>query len=345
MATTSQSALDLILVINNHNGKYGGYQLRLLDRELSNLEKKLILCTACNGILRDPISVENKLKCKSCLEPNESGEPSIYISIGISDSLKVNCPFKEKGCVWSDTITSLIDHMKQCQHFLEKYPNCPEMDVTCAFKRYGCDIVTKRKHMEHHEEEFQTKHLQMMDKHIRSIDENLQTVKSQFQTLNLKLQLVEKEMKHTFGGIICEISGFREKMKTNQSYKTKEFYVGLYNFQATIYPRNDNQEKLGIYIQIVRGQFDDKLVWPFRGILSFTLMNKSKEENSITRRYTIGNESAFQRYTRNDNLVGINNLATHQTLLKDEYSKGDTIKIKILVQFDYPTCKIESRSY
>ena len=352
MATDGESALDIILVTNFRNGMYGGYKLGLLNRELSNLEKKLILCTACNGILRDPISVENKLKCKSCLEPNESGEPSISTSIGISDSLKISCPFREKGCVWSDSITNLIDHKKRCQYFLQKYPNCPEMDVECAFKRYGCDIITKRKHMEHHEKESQTKHLKMMNKHIRSSDDNLrslqselQTVKSQLQTVNSKLQIVEKEMKNTFGGIVCEIPGLKEKIKINQTYKTKEFYVGLYNFQATIYPRRNNEQHLGIFIQIVRGQFDDKLIWPFSGKISFILLNEANEDTSITNEFVTANEKAFQKYTGSTNNLGFDKLVTHETLVKDEYSKGDTIRIKILIQFNAPQCKIESRSY
>ena len=342
MVTDSQSALDIILVTNIRKGMYGGYKLGLLDRELTTLEKKLILCTACNGILRDPISVESKLKCKSCLEPSESGEPSVSASIGITEGLKVSCPFKNKGCDWSDSITNIIDHKKHCQYFLDKYPNCPEIDMACSFKRYGCEVVTKRKHMEHHEKESQTKHLKMMEKHIKSTDDNLKNLQSEFQTLNSKLQLVEKEMKHTFGGIICEVPGVREKIKINRTYKTDEFYVGLYSFQADIYPRNDNKENFGIFIQIVRGQFDDKLIWPLRGKISFTLMNQINESNSITNTFAIttDNQDAFQRYSSNSTSRGYPNFATHQTILKDEFSKGDTIKIKIMVQLDVPPSKI-----
>ena len=353
MATDTQSSLDLILVPNTRNGKYGGYQQGLLDEELTNLEKKSVLCTACNGILRDPMSVENKLKCRQCLEPDETGQPSASTCTSIADSLQVSCPLKGKGCNWKASISNLVDHTKSCQYFLQRYPNCPEMDVECSFKRYGCTVVTKRKNMEHHEKENITKHLKMMDKHLITTDDNLrnlqtelQAVKSQNQALSSKLQLVEKDMKLTFGGITCEIPGLREKLKRDQTCRSKEFYVGLYNFQAIIYPRKNNEEKLGIFIQIVRGQFDDKLVWPFSGRISFTLMSQINETNSVTNSFDTKNEAAFQKFTRSDNIHGYHNFATHQILLKEEFSKGDAIRIKILVQFDLPTSNMNLlRSY
>ena len=147
-------------------------------------------------------------------------------------------------------------------------------------------------------------------------------------------------MKHTFGGMICEISGLKEKMKVNHNYRTSEFYVGLYNFQVTISPRRTNEQHLGIFIQIVKGQFDGQLLWPFKGKISFTLINQTNEKQSIFKEFSTDNELAFQKYTNSRNTIGFSNLATHQTLLKDEYSKGDTIKIKILVQIDAPPCRI-----
>ena len=48
------------------------------------------------------------------------------------------------------------------------------------------------------------------------------------------MQLVEKDMRRTYGGNVCEIPGSSEKMKRNLCYNiTKEFYVGLYGFQAS----------------------------------------------------------------------------------------------------------------
>ena len=193
MATHTQCALDLLLVTNTRNGMYGGYKLGLLDRELTTLEKKIVLCTQCNGILRDPISVESKLKCRSCLEPSESGEPSESARIGITESLKVICPFKYRGCDWIDSIANIIDHKKNCQHFLDTYPSCTKMDLECNLKRYDYEVVTQMKHMEHHESVSQTKHLQMMAKHIKNSDVNLKKIGSELAMVNCKLHFVKRK--------------------------------------------------------------------------------------------------------------------------------------------------------
>ncbi|KAI6654368.1 TNF receptor-associated factor 4-like [Oopsacas minuta] len=344
-----ESVLDFILVKNTRNGQNGGFKMTLVDRELTTLEKDIIVCSACTGILREPVLIGNNFKCKSCLEPDEDGRAS-ELQDKITKNLQINCPFMKEGCVWKGSIANIIDHKRHCQYFLLKFPNCPESVTECSFKRYGCEVVTKRKYMENHEQDCQTKHLKLMDKHIKNTDNTLQkvsselgTLKAQFQDLNQQLKQTENDMKCTFGGIIFELPGIKDKMKTNQNYKTMEFYVGLYKFQGTIYLNHNNDKNLGIFIQIVKGKFDEDIIWPFSGDISITLLNKVNEHNSISSTFTTKGESAFKKFCHDSKPIGINKLATHDTISRNEYSGGDSIKIKILIQFDAQQCVYESR--
>ncbi|KAI6654366.1 hypothetical protein LOD99_763 [Oopsacas minuta] len=332
-----ESVLDFILVKNTRNGQNGGFKMTLVDRELTTLEKDIIVCSACTGILREPVLIGNNFKCKSCLEPDEDGRAS-ELRFDLTDKLKINCPFMKEGCVWKGSIANIIDHKRHCQFFLKRFPNCPEMDTECSFKQYGCEVVKQRKYMDKHEQDFQNKHLKLVVEHIKNTDDTLAKLSSELGRLkiemNSKFKQAEKDMKYTFGGIIFELPGIKDKMKTNQSYKTMEFYVGLYKFQGTIYPNYNNDKNLGIFIQIVRGKFDEDIIWPFSGKISITLLNKVNEDNSISKNFITEGESAFKKFFHESTAIGINKFATHDTISKNEYSGGDSIKIKILIQFD-----------
>ena len=335
--------LDSILVKNTRNGEYGGFKLSLVDRELSDLEKHNVICTACNGILREPVISGSIFKCKSCLELEEVESATILASL--TQKLHVYCPFKEEGCIWKDSIVKLVEHRNQCRYFLQKFSNNPDESIECCFKQYGCGVVTQRKRMPKHEEDHQTKHMKLMDHHIRTKDSmihklslELVAVRTQVQEMNNQLKQVEKETKYTSGGIIFELPKINEKIsvKTTQSYPINEFYVGLYKFQGTIRANHKDQKTIAVFIQSQRGDFDRELIWPLTGKYSVTLISKLDETSSISSNgtFTFKKDSTGISYACSNGLW----LATHETVMKEKFSKGDSIKIKILVQFDAQSC-------
>ena len=329
--------LNSILVKNSRNGKNGGFRVTLLDRELSDQERHILVCSACDGILREPVLVNDIFKCNACIEMDEVVTSSILY---LTRKIKINCPYKEEGCTWNGSITMLIDHRSDCERFLQEYPNCPDTVIECSFRQYGCEVKTQRKYMHQHEQDNQTDHMKLMDKHIRAKDDTIQNLSSELVAVKKQLNEVETEMKYTCGGIVFELPAITEKMKSDQAYKITEFYAGLYKFQGVIRSRSNNENKIGVFVQTQRGKFDSDIIWPFCGKVSISLINKTNENSSVLRSFSTEGNSSFERCDDNSLAHGFKDFATHETILKEEYSKGDSIKIKILIQFDAQRAKL-----
>ena len=331
--------LDSILVKNLRNGKNGGFRVTLLDRELSDQEKHILICSACDGILRQPVLVNGISKCKDCIEMEEVVCSSLP---NLTRKMQIYCPYREKGCNWNDSITELIQHRSNCEKFLQEYPNCPDTEIECSFKQYGCGVVTQRKYMHQHEQNNLTDHMKLMDKHMREKDEAIQnllselgTVKTQIQEMKKQLKEVETEMKYTHGGFVFELPGIKEKLKSNRQYEKTEFYVGLYKFQGSIHFKYNNENKLAVFVQIKRGDFDRDVIWPFCGKVSITLINKANENLSPSSSFRTEDHPAFEKGGNNRKATEFIQFAViHENILKEEYSKGDSIKIKVSIQFD-----------
>ena len=333
--------LNSILVKNSRNGKNGGFRVTLLDRELSDQERHILICSACDGILREPMLVNDIFKCNACIEMEEVVTSSIPF-LTLTQKIQINCPYKEEGCTWNGSITMLIDHRSCCERFLQEYPNCPDTVIECSFRHYGCEVKIQRKYMHQHEQDNQNDHMKLMDKHIRAKDDTIRTLSSELVAVKKQLKEVEIEMKYTSGGIVFELPGIKEKLKSDRAYKIKEFYAGLYKFQGTIHSKYKSENKIGVFVRTQRGKFDDDVIWPFCGKVSISLINKTNENPSVLRSFSTEGNSAFERFRYDDNCSAPDYqvFATHETILKEEYSKGDSIKIKILIQFDAQRAKL-----
>ena len=116
----------------------GGYRQDLLENILSPLERPFVVCCSCEGVMRDPQFTEEGYKCSSCLDGRE-GKPASVNQTEI-EKLRVVCPFRQQGCVWSGTMGLVVAHVEKCDL-------CP---VSCSL---GCGHSSERKYSKRHETE------------------------------------------------------------------------------------------------------------------------------------------------------------------------------------------------
>ena len=143
MASVGENILCHICVETHQNRTpsghtRGGYRQDLLENILTPLERSLIVCCRCEGVLRDPQLTEEGYKCESCLDGGE-GRPATTNKTEI-EKLRVVCPFRQQGCDWSGTIGLVVSHVEKCDL-------CP---VSCPL---GCGHSSKRKDLKRHEKE------------------------------------------------------------------------------------------------------------------------------------------------------------------------------------------------
>ena len=58
---------DALLYVMSENGEPKGWRIDLLVEKLSEPEEQLLLCSCCNGLLRDACLLEEELRCGVCI--------------------------------------------------------------------------------------------------------------------------------------------------------------------------------------------------------------------------------------------------------------------------------------
>ena len=91
------------------------------------------------------------------------------------------------------------------------------------------------------------------------------------------------------------ISDFSKKKQANEEWHSSQFYNHHgYKFRLEVYPNGDGRGSgthLSVYAQLMRGEYDSELEWPFEGDIRVELLNWRVDNNHHSR--TI----PFNRYT------------------------------------------------
>ena len=168
MASVEDNILCHICVETRQNSSSlhtrGGYRQDLLENILSPLEKSLIVCCSCDGVMRDPQLTEEGYKCSSCLDGGE-GKPATVNKTEI-EKLRVVCSFRQQGCKWSGTMGLVVTHVEKCDlcpvccplgcgHSSQRknskrheQEDCPERDTSCEFCQTSIKLSQTRVHFE-----------------------------------------------------------------------------------------------------------------------------------------------------------------------------------------------------
>ena len=166
-----------------------------------------------------------------------------------------------------------------------------------------------------------------------------------FEKQDTELKNEIKELKETIptylssGGLEWKITGVKQKIKKKEDTFSDPFYVGLYKCQGSIEWDCDNTGKVGCFICIMKGEFDDKLKWPFIYRFKFVLFNQNRNEDNhiefdeITEETLKKYPKCFQRPTgRRNTGYGAQSFISNTEILREKYCKEDSISLLITVE-------------
>ena len=214
-----------------------------------------------------------------------------------------NCPFCAEEGTYSEVTTA---HFTECEelpltcsagcgkrgllrgnmadHLSE---DCPNELVPCKFAIAGCQQIVKRRDLQ--------QHLQDKDRH-------LDTVLSSYASLILLVQdMLYKRtpdiplpLRHWLQNTptcypcppwVIKMEGFQEK---NEVWFSDPVYspFGGYKMCLAVYANGYRAGKgthVSVYANLMRGDNDDNLKWPFRGTVTVSLLNQLDDEQHLTR--------------------------------------------------------------
>ena len=119
------SLMEDLVYLSKEGVGYAGFKQDLLVASLSDVEKSLLTCVECDGVLREACLADAGYKCGVCVGPGEDVKPA-EANRRATSMLQAKCPYTEEKCQWFGTIGCLLEHLKS---------ECSLVPVECP---YGC---------------------------------------------------------------------------------------------------------------------------------------------------------------------------------------------------------------
>ena len=290
------------------------------------------------------------LKCGQCIQRH-------YIDDHRTNKC-ANRPFTCKYCNYKATYERIInDHWPKCQcyplvcpnkcstevmerRFLQSHLNkiCPNQSISCKFSHAGCQGETVRQKMQDHLDTKKDEHLALVSAKCEKLENELTGLKITFTKIAPKPVFIPPpEM---------IMSNFETLKTDDQRWRTAPFYthVGGYKMCLKVHANGQGSAKgthIGVFVFMMKGEFDSHLRWPFKGEVTVQLVNQ-REGGGIYERKPVELSDynkcsdVFQSVTESDRASrgwGYDKFIPHDDLYNPkeskEYLKNDTLKFKV----------------
>ena len=251
------------------------------------------------------------LPCPLCNEPN-------FITflhkklVREVNALMVRCPQKEQGCEWEGELGQVRQHLNpgagngqdvskgcgfvmvacshQCgaelprrllaEHEVDVCPKRPiEVQMTSLVLKFEA-IVTENQLLRKELDDVKQTHREELDKMRQKCDELVKMTECQLATL--KANTVPLIMPPVY----MIMDNFKYLKSNRLAWVSDPFYShpGGYKMVVKIYPYGigaGGGTHMSAYVQLMRGEFDDELEWPFDGLVTIEAYNWTMNEWSV----------------------------------------------------------------
>ena len=186
----------------------------------------------------------------------------------------------------------------------------------------------------------QTESNKLKDSQILEATNKIKCLEKQDTRLNNEIKELKEIISNLVsGGLEWKITGVKQKIKKKEDTFSDPFYVGLYKCQGKIEWDYNNTGKVGCFIYIMKGEFDDKLKWPFLYKYKFVLLNQNRNEDNHIWSYEVTKDN-LQRYPQcfrkpteiKNEGFGTLSFISNTEILTEKYCKEDSISLLITVE-------------
>ena len=248
--------------------------------ELRNLEDHLKTCdytpvpcpNQCDSndpVLRKDIQIHldtclrRAYTCPDCGETGEYQERTTT-HLEICQNVVVCCPNDE--CPVRLPRCELDTHRSACEMEL----------VDCNYVDLGCKAKLYRKDLEEHEEE--SSHLRIALSTVHDMKRENASLSTKLSNVNIKL------LQSTPKAVTFELTGFQKHKRDEDCFYSPSFYTSQNGYRICIAIHSNGQHAgrnthVSVYAHLMKGEYDDSLVWPFTGFVNIGILNQLENEN------------------------------------------------------------------
>ncbi len=277
----------------------GGYDYEFVDQPPKSLE-----CSICLLTLRNPMVISccgnhfcdpcigrvksNRKPCPLCNSPDFT----TFLHKGVArevNALRVYCPKKAKGCDWQGELGQMDRHLNP----MANSRGCGFVMVECKYK---CEGKFERRVIASHEADdcakrpievqmaFLARRLELLATENRESKTKFEVEITTLKAENTKLkQQIEARPLPPVPPFYFTMYNYQQCKEDNLIISSPPFYSHAkgYKMRLQIHPNGCKSGKnthLSLYIDIMRGEFDDMLQWPFTGRVTIDMYSNMLEQ-------------------------------------------------------------------
>ena len=338
----------------------GGYDYEFIDPPPNSLE-----CSICLLTLRDPqiISCCGNHFCHTCIGRIQGdGKPcplcnepnfTTFLHKGVKrevNALMIRCRWRQLGCDWEGELGQLQEHLHPGAG--SKGKGCGYVIIECVYK---CGDRFERRMIQDHEldacprrpMEVQMSRLaRKFEASLRANEKKLNDVIAENKQLKEKVHLLEEKHDNLESELDTRIvpapvPPFYFSMPNYEDYRkdsiwaSPSFYSnpGGYKLCCQVCPKGVAENYLSLYVHICRGEFDDKLKWPFNGVINVQLFNRQTDKWENNRKIVLDDSMPIAIRKRAEDVFSSDGCGYRQWISSDniqnKYVRKGIIRFKV----------------
>lgn len=334
-------------------------QLRCLHC-FRNIQRSLI-CTHQNKQCQ-----KRPFICKYCEDFKSNYEDVTINHYPVCGYYLVQCP---NSCGKTMHRRNVASHIVDC---------CPLSPIDCDFSLLGCKTRCSRKDMSAHLSDNVVTHLSLQlasyQNTVARLDQENKQLGQRVDVLTRDLRIQKEEMVKLEGKnkqlellvmklaqdcTICSplcpleltMTGFDVLKINSDDWQCKPFYTHSkgYKLCLRVYPNGCSKGRgthVSVYVYVMRGEFDELLQWPFRGIITIQLFNQMIKDDHHTKLVHFGigvTNNADKRVVEGDRAAtswGKSKFISHAHL-SPKYLKDDCLRFYVQYQAEHPCTPVD----
>ena len=202
----------------------------------------------------------------------------------------LNRPFSCEYCKsYNSTYGDVICHWSQCGHYLIQCPqchesvnrqdsdnhianDCPETNIQCDFKHFGCDVELPRKDMPAHINGNLVLHMRYMSQMVMRLEAENKQLQDKVAEQKQEVAKLKKELQYApinTSTTILTMDDLEHHKTSGDPWISPSFYIHGYHLYLQVYVNihDDSTNTLctTVFIRLKQGRFDNNVKWPFQG--------------------------------------------------------------------------------
>ncbi len=229
-----------------------------------------------------------------------------------------DCPKRPFGCEHCHDYKSTYDdvtnnHWPVCGSFPVPCPNqcgstiqrqnidshvadeCPLTTINCDFHHVGCAVKLPRQDMPEHLRENLLTHISLLATSHAKQQDKITSLEAENRILKTKINELEPMLRtappivnsRPLGAPVLTMTNFQQHKRDDDIWYSPPVYTHHQGYKICLGVRasgwrTGERTHISVFVHFMRGEFDDSLKWPFRGVISYQLLDQVNGEDHKT---------------------------------------------------------------